>query len=178
MDFIFFTTPYKCTNAIAFQTLIQMCGKAVSLCSNVLHFSIMNSKPCAISSTLKSDTIVFRLGTQLHFNNIKMEVKLQHNSVCPWIQHQIALWFENSELCFSFEQKKIIEIRKYQYVIRNTEPKIKKRHMQNVKNVLKLVPLTWKLTLISICVTIERDNYSWSPPSIHVQTDRSWSGVR
>lgn len=141
----------------------------------------MNSKPCAISSTLKSDSIVFRVGTYLHFNNIKIEIKLQHNSVCPWIstsdspvvrKFRIAI----SHSCISFEREKIIEIRKY--VIRKTEPAIRKRHMQNVENVLQLVPLTWKLSLISICVTIEQDNYSWSPPSLHVQTDRSWQCVR
>lgn len=77
----------------------------------------MNSKPCAISSTLKSDSIVFRVGTYLHFNNIKIEIKLQHNSVCPWIstsdspvvrKFRIAI----SHSCISFEREKIIEIRK------------------------------------------------------------------
>lgn len=87
MDFIFLLQHPHMHECLCFLESINshICGKALSLNSNELYFSFMNSKPCAISSSLKSDTIVFNVGTCLHFNNIKMEIKLQHNGVCPGI---------------------------------------------------------------------------------------------
>lgn len=164
MDFIFLLQHPHMHECLCFLESINshICGKALSLNSNELYFSFMNSKPCAISSSLKSDTIVFNVGTCHHFNNIKMEIKLQHNGVCPGISTSDSPVVRKFRIAISFL---LIEIRKY--VIRNREPTIRKRHMQNVKNVPKLVPLTWKLTLISICVTIGKDNYSRSLSSAH-----------
>lgn len=171
MDFIFLLQHPHMQNVFCFfleSINSYICGKALSLNSNELYFSFMNSKPCAISSSLKSDTIVFNVGTCLHFNNIKMEIKLQHNGVCPGISTSDSPVVRKFRIAiFTF-----MHFRKY--VIRNREPTIRKRHMQNVKNVLNLVPLTWKLTLISICVTIGKDNYSRSLSSLHAWTDRSW----
>lgn len=120
MDFIFLLQHPHMQNVFCFfleSINSYICGKALSLNSNELYFSFMNSKPCAISSSLKSDTIVFNVGTCLHFNNIKMEIKLQHNGVCPGIstsdspvvrKFRIAI----SHSCISFDWNQKIRYQK------------------------------------------------------------------